>query len=240
MGDAWAIVLGLATLAGGAWALVAFVSWIRKRQAKLLLPTYSGDELRKRLKILAIDDAGFTYLPDFQKDGYSIDHWTRVERLNDIENYDHDVLVLDIRGIASHISDDDGLGIAAHARRSMESLPIIIYSSAAYSLSVDTRCADYVFEVSGGDYRRFRDLIDEAFARLSSPEYYARHFSVSDQSGISPQDRSNLIEEIRTTLMDPALPHSARSYSTHETAARAAEIVRHAEAVARRLRRTDV
>jgi hypothetical protein len=234
------VVVSLASLAGGIWAVVRLVGWMRERTSSPALPTYSREELRKRLTILAIDDSGFTYMQDFKNDGYNIAHWTMVRSYTDVENYEHDVLVLDIRGIAPHLSAQDGLGVAINARKAMESLPIIIYSAATYNLTVDTSSADHVFEVSGGDYRRFRDLVDNAFDRLTSPDYYIRNFVASESSSVTDEDRLTVLEELRSVLIDPRQIRAARTYSSHESAARAAEILRHATAVSQRLQRADI
>lgn len=229
----------IATLAGGLWALLAAITWVRRQLAKPLLPVYSATDLRRRLKMLVIDDAGFTYFEDFKRDAFNIESWPRVEAYAHLEGYQYDVLVLDIHGIAGHLSARDGLGVAEYVRGSTESMAIIIYSGATYQLTVDTSSADVVFDVAGGDYDEFRSHVDQLYARMTTPEFYLRNFNSGHGSSVTDEDRKALEGGVRQALTTGKASTPGR-YSDHVTASRAAEVMRHAAATAARLHRMDV
>jgi hypothetical protein len=233
-----AVVLGLCTLAGGIWAVVHFGGWVRRRSQKPILPTYSAEQLRRRLRILAIDDSGFVYFKDFKNDDYQIDKLARLTNYSKLEGYRYDLLILDIRGIAADLSDDDGLGVATHVRSTMESMPVIIYSGASYQLEVDRSAADEIFPISG-DYQRMKSTVDRIFASLTEPSFFLRFFDSGHGSTVSPADRSQLEADVTQLLVDPSSQLLQRSYSNHTTATRANEITRHCLATSKRLHQTE-
>jgi hypothetical protein len=232
-------LLAIASLGGGLWALLAAVSWVRRRVAQPPLPVYSANELRRRLKMLIIDDAGFTYLEDFKRDGFNIEVWSHVDAFASLEGYHYDLLVLDIHGIAGHLSARDGLAVAEHVRSAMESMAIIIYSGATYQLTVDTSSADVIFDVAGGDYQRFRSHVDRLYAQMTTPEFYLRNFDRAHRGAVADEDLKILGGSVRQALVTGNGPPAGR-YSNHAAATRAAEIMRHATATAARLHRKDV
>ena len=233
-------VLAVATLAGGAWAFVAFIAWVRRRGRRTALPVYSADALRRRLRMTVVDDAGFTYLEDFKREGFNIEQWSRVESFASLEGYQFDVLVLDIHGIAPHLSARDGLGVAEHVRASMESVALIIYSGATYQLTVDTSSADVVLDVAGGDYDEFRSQVERLYADMTTPEFYLRNFRPRPGSPVTDDDRRSLQAAVREVLAEQPRATPTPRLSSHAIATRASEIIRHAAATAGRLHRTDV
>jgi len=110
--------------------------WGRKQRLSDL-PVQPFDEIRKRARILVIDDdeKAFPYKL-LQKEGYNIQYWPRVDELRDLESGAFDVIVLDIYGVASKdISTNDGIGVLEHIKKSNPAQLVIAYSGQKYDFS---------------------------------------------------------------------------------------------------------
>src|SRR5690349_10570925 len=105
------------------------LSFLRRRRH---WPVLSIEALRKRGRILVIDDEPFDYVQLFRSDGYTIEQWHDVENLLDIERGSFDVLILDIGGIGQALSADEGLGILKHVRRANPAQLIIACSGKTF------------------------------------------------------------------------------------------------------------
>src|SRR5215211_3686491 len=74
--------------------------------------------LRKRVKIIVVDDDKNAFpVKALQGDGYSIEYWPKVQSIDRLERGDFDIIVLDIGGVAQHLSQDDGLGVLKQLKR---------------------------------------------------------------------------------------------------------------------------
>ena len=67
-------------------------------------PSISADEIRKRSRILVIDDEDFLYFDLFERNGYNIRKWNDIEDLEKLVNAEYDVSLLDIQGIGKDFS----------------------------------------------------------------------------------------------------------------------------------------
>lgn len=95
------------------------------------------DEIRKRARILVVDDdeKAFPYKL-LEKEGYNIVWWPKIESLRLLENGEYDLIVLDINGIVSpDISLSDGIGVLEHLKKHNPAQLIIAYSGQKYDLS---------------------------------------------------------------------------------------------------------
>ena len=61
------------------------------------------EELRRRIRIVVIDDEDSFPVSLFQSEGYAIDKWDKVIDYGKIESGFYDIIVLDIKGVAQHI-----------------------------------------------------------------------------------------------------------------------------------------
>jgi Response regulators consisting of a CheY-like receiver domain and a winged-helix DNA-binding domain len=117
-----------------------------------LSTNYDFQELKKRIRIVVIDDEeeGFP-VNIFQSEGYAIDKWKTVTDYGKLESGFYDIIVLDIKGVAQHISKDDGLGVLESLKRNNPAQIIIAYSQHSYDL----------------DKAKFWELADEKIAKPS-------------------------------------------------------------------------
>ncbi len=111
----------------------------------------SFEELKKRLKIIIIDDEDIFPITLFKDNGYSVEKWDTVENYSKLESGFYDIIVLDILGVAQHISEEDGFGVLASLKNNNPSQIIIAYSAHSYDLTK----------------RKFWELADETIAKPS-------------------------------------------------------------------------
>ncbi len=97
--------------------------------------TIDFDELKKRTRIVVIDDEEAFPIELFKSEGYSVDSWEKVEDYGKLERGFYDIIVLDIKGVAQHISEDDGLGVLESLKKNNPSQIIIAYSQHSFDLS---------------------------------------------------------------------------------------------------------
>lgn len=98
-------------------------------------PKKGLNELKTKLKILVIDDEDIFPLPFFKDNGYIIDRWEIVKDYLKIENGEFDIIVLDIKGVALHISEEDGMGVLESIKRTNPTQVIVANSMHSYDLS---------------------------------------------------------------------------------------------------------
>ena len=136
-------------------------------------PDFSMDEIRKRARVLVIDDVEFAYLYLFKKDGYTIDKWNDVDDLPKLESGYYDIVLLDIQGVGKELSQEQGLGILKHLRKTCPAQIIIAYSNADFSLKYQRffRMADETLSKSD-DYVQFKRIVDRFLADRFSLGFY--------------------------------------------------------------------
>lgn len=136
-------------------------------------PEISIDEIRKRSRILVIDDSEFPYLPLFKKDEYQIEKWDDIEDLTKLEDGYYDLILLDIQGVGKDRSSEQGLGILKHIHTINPAQIIIAFSSADYSLKYHEffQMADVALPKST-DYYSFKRTVDKLLCDRFSLGFY--------------------------------------------------------------------
>lgn len=145
--------------------------WFRKRW-----PQVPFDEIRKRARLLVIDDQEFAYKTLFERDGYTIEKWSDVEALSRLEEGAFDLILLDLQGVGRRESTEEGFGILKHLRDRAPAQIIVAYSNADWGLQYQDffRLADAVLPKSA-DYVDFKRRVDELLRdRFSLGFYLAR------------------------------------------------------------------
>ncbi len=116
-------------------------------------PELAHDEIKKRARLLVVDDNDFAYEELFERDGYNIDKWDDIDDLPKLESGYYDIILLDIQGIGRSHSEEQGFGILKHLRSTTPSQIVIAYSNADWSL-------------------KYQDFFDLADARLNKQADY--------------------------------------------------------------------
>lgn len=133
----------------------------------------SIDEIRKRARLLIVDDEEFFYLDLFRKDGYTIEKWNDVKDLPKIESGYYDVVLLDIQGIGKKQSKDQGMGILRHLKKACPAQIVVAFSNADFSLKYKEffDLADKVL-AKQADYVDFKRAVDELLGSRFSLGFY--------------------------------------------------------------------
>ena len=136
-------------------------------------PEFTPDDIRKRSRLLVIDDGDFPYQTLFKRDGYAIDKWSDIEDLSRLERGEFDIILLDIHGVGTKESQEQGFGILKHLRSSTPTQTIIAYSNADWSLKYQGffDLADAKLD-KRADYVDFKRVVDEQLRRRFSLEFY--------------------------------------------------------------------
>jgi CheY-like chemotaxis protein len=173
-------------------------------------PVLPLDEIKKRARLLVIDDEEFVYKGLFEKDGYIIDKWDDVTDLSKLEQSYFDLILLDVQGVGSKFSVDQGLGILNHIRQAAPAQLVIAFSNAEYSLKYQDffKLADATLN-KGADYVEFKRKVDELLAKRFSLGFYVGRISAA--LGGKVDDPEKLEKETRKAILR-GRPESLRKY----------------------------
>src|SRR4051794_38006194 len=95
-------------------------------------PRLDHAEIVKPARILVVDDNEFPYLKLFRRDGYTIEKWSSVRDLGQLEDGSFDVILLDLIGVGTRESSDQGLGVLKHIRQTNPAQIVVAYSNAEW------------------------------------------------------------------------------------------------------------
>jgi DNA-binding NtrC family response regulator len=161
-------------------------------------------EVKKRTRILVIDDEDSFPIQLFRDEGYSIDKWDIVKDYSKLENGFYDIIVLDIKGVARHISENDGLGVLENLKKTNPSQIVVSYSQYSYDLNklpffqmADENIA------KPSDYLKIRNIIDNLLINFFKPDRYIKALDkVLEQNNISKKQRKIIYQQISKTVLE--------------------------------------
>lgn len=131
------------------------------------------NELKKRTRIVVIDDEDGFPIKLFQSEGYSIDKWEYVEDYCKLENGFYDIIVLDIKGVAHQISEEDGLGVLVSIKKKNPAQIVISYSQYSYDLNKIQffQLADENI-AKPSDFLKIKSILDNLISTQFKPDRY--------------------------------------------------------------------
>ena len=110
--------------------------WFGKKTFEDIEPQVPFNELKKRVRILVIDDDKNSFpLKLFQDEGYAVDYWAHVESVEKLQRGDYDIIILDIGGVAEQWGPEDGLEILEHLKKVNPSQVVVAFSGRSFDLS---------------------------------------------------------------------------------------------------------
>jgi DNA-binding response OmpR family regulator len=136
-------------------------------------PNLSFDELKRRTRIVVIDDENSFPISLFRGEGYAIDKWSKVTDYNKLQSGVYDIIILDIKGVALHISEEDGLGVLQSIKNYNPAQIIIAYSQHSFDLSKAKfwELADETI-AKPSDFLKMKATIDNIILNQFQPERY--------------------------------------------------------------------
>jgi len=157
----------------------------------------SFEEMKKRTRILVIDDKKFPYQSKFQNDGYSIDKWNHAKSLTQLETNYYDIILLDQHGIGKG-EITDGMTLIKYIKKVNPAQIIIAYSQSKFSLSDAAffKAADGCLD-KNEDYCVFKEKVDDLIRKRFSPEHYTHIIKSVLQENGEPFSESEIHEVYR-------------------------------------------
>jgi hypothetical protein len=156
------------------------------------------EELKKRTRIVVIDDEDNFPSKLFENEGYSIDKWDTVRDYGKLENGFYDIIILDIKGVAQHISEEDGLGVLIDLKKNNSAQIIISYSQHSYDLNKVQffQLADENI-AKPSDFLKIKSIIDNLISTQFKPE---RYINALNQALIKNNVEEKEIKKINTEI----------------------------------------
>ncbi len=186
-----------------------------------------------RLRVLVIDDKEFPYLELLQRDGFSASRVADVESLSDIDDYQNDLILLDLHGVGSSVSKRGGFGILQHLSEKCPSQIVVAYSAAKWRVRDQGyfELASAVLDKSA-DYPEFRTTVEDLLHRLDDPDHYV------DSAGVAESVRASLrrlVDEALIAGEESASDADLRGGFSGQERKRARGVIRHAAKTGHRL-----
>jgi DNA-binding response OmpR family regulator len=216
------ILMGLIIASGG--SLINFIStkiynratgksknFLWKDRGNLLMNLKTPmdfEELKKRVRIVVIDDEDGFPLKLFQSDGYAIDKWDKVLDYSRLESGFYDIIVLDIKGVAQDISEEDGLGVLEGIKSKNPAQIIIAYSQHSYDLS-KVRFWELADEkiAKPSDFIKIKSKIDNLITTKYKPERYIHTLhQLLSKSDFGPKEIRALDSDLSKLIKSKAQP----------------------------------
>jgi len=167
-------------------------------------PSINLEELKKRTRIVVIDDENTFPVSLFKNEGYSIDEWSKVEDYGKLQSGFYDIIVLDIKGVALHISSEDGLGVLEDIKHYNPSQIIIAYSQHSFDLTKSKfwELADEKI-AKPSDFLKMKRIIDELIATKFNPQRYIDTlFSLLRSNNVNERDIKSFNQKLYTSIIE--------------------------------------
>ena len=165
-------------------------------------PTLDFDELKRRIRLLVIDDEKTFPTELFISNGYFVEQWEKVKDFNKLLKGDYDIIILDIMGVAKEYSEDDGLGVLEAIKRENPSQIIVAYSGGSFDISKQ-RFWDLADEkiAKPSDFLKIKGTIDNLIKKKFTPErYISTLMSLLNASNVSKRDITKIEGDISNLL----------------------------------------
>jgi CheY-like chemotaxis protein len=149
------------------------------------------EALRKRAKILVIDDHDLPAQQLFERDGYHFERWSEIRNLSQLTDGHYDIILLDLNGVGLNESPDlQGLGILRHIKHSNPAQTVIAYSAQTQKLSAlpFLELADSVLDKQSS-YVDYKDVVDQRLRQRATPGYFiaAMNRELGTQAVLAPK-----------------------------------------------------
>ncbi len=135
------------------------------------LPTASQ---RSQFSILVVDDKKFEHVDRLRRDGFDITFRNDLDQFIDIDDFQFDLILMDLHGVGLKLSDDGGRGVIRHIKKISPTQLVLAYTAHQGSPSKFEgvfKDADEVLD-KGASYLSFKTSIEENLERLRSPEHF--------------------------------------------------------------------
>lgn len=181
---------------------------------KSLKPSNDFEELKRFTRIVVIDDENSFPQQLFQNEGYSIEKWDKVKDYGKLENGFYDIIVLDIMGVALHLSEADGLGVLESLKKNNPAQIIISFSQHSYDLDKIRffQLADENIK-KPSDFIKIKAVIDNFIITQFKPERYINALNhLLNKSNFSEKEIKKVNSEIAKAIKGNKKPNWKKNF----------------------------
>ena len=184
---------------------------------KKIMSLVDLDDLKKRVRIVVIDDEEGFPIKLFKSEGYAIDKWDKVTDVSygKLEQGFYDIIVLDIQGVAKDLSIDDGLGVLESIKKRNPAQIIIAYSQHSYDLNKNKfwEMADETI-AKPSDFLKIKGTIDDLISREFKIErYIGTLHNVLKSGGLNNYQIREVDTEILKIVNNKKQPNWSNAFS---------------------------
>lgn len=176
------------------------------------------EELKKRVRIIVIDDEDAFPIRLFQSEGYAVEKWEKVTDVSygKLESGFYDIIVLDIKGVATDISKEDGLGVLESVKKKNPAQIIIAYSQHSYDLSKVRfweLADDHIAKPS--DFLKMKETIDNLITNKFKPiRYIEALHKLLKAHGVNTKELKKLDNTILNVISNKEKPNWKEIFRT--------------------------
>jgi len=149
-------------------------NWFKKESLENIQVPIDLNEIRKRARILFIDDEDVPQIKILIAEGFSIEHWKDIENnLNKLESGDYDIIFLDIAGVGERYSREGAIGILKDIKKCNPAVIVIAFSGQKFDIEQTKffKLADDVLKKDAGPLE-IKTKIEEFLKEKFSVTFY--------------------------------------------------------------------
>ncbi len=164
------IASAVATLAMAGIAALRWWKRRRKGEPDHVVPTPP----RSPFSVLVVDDKKFEHVERLKRDGFTVTFRNDLEQFRDVDDFQFDLILMDLHGVGLKLSDDGGRGVIRHIRKIAPTQLVLAYTAhqgGPSNFEGVFQDADQVLD-KGASYLSFKTSIEDNLARLRTPEHY--------------------------------------------------------------------
>lgn len=170
--------------------------------------TTDFEELKRRSKIVIIDDENGFPIKLFKDENYNIEKWDKVKDYGRLENGNFDIIILDIKGVAQHISEEDGLGVLVNLKKKNPAQIIISYSQHSYDLNkiqFFQQADENITKPS--DFLKIKAILDNLIMTQFKPERYINALKyLLQSSNVDEKEITKIYLKLAKTINSNIVP----------------------------------
>lgn len=190
------------------------VAMFLRRSSQITPPDL--ETVRKKARILVIDDQVFPVQELFERDGYHFERWATIRNLSQLTDGHYDLILLDLQGVGLKESlDRQGLGILQHIKKSNPAQAVIAYSAKRQTLlsSETLTLADARLD-KARSYVDFKEKVDDLLLRHATPGYFvaAMNRELGEYAAHAPKAVPKALHAFKRGRIDGLTGYLEQSY----------------------------
>lgn len=142
----------------------------KKKSMEHINITPDLSEIRKRARILFVDDEDVPQIKILKAEGFSVEHWKDINKnLGRIESGDFDIVFLDIAGVGERYSREGAIGILKDIKKCSPAVTVIAFSGQKFDIEQTRffKLADDVLKKDAGPIEikaKIEEFLKEKFS----------------------------------------------------------------------------